>query len=414
MAKVLFISPYFAPDYASSSPFYAAFAEDLASSGHDVTVVTGMPHIGRDRVWEEYTGKYLVDERENGYRVVRVYAYVANKNKIFGRLFAWTLFNILATAVSPKLGHQDVLFASNPFMLSALPLYVIGAWERAPVIYSVEDIYPDAGIRSGLIRGRHLPRWVGYFESCCYERARYIRVLSEGMRRVLTGRGVPDEKVVTIPNFADTELVRPLPRRNEFSTLHSLDDKFVALYSGNMSQFHGLEIVLEAAERLRNRAEIVFLMVGEGRARGALEESARNLGLSNIMFLPFQPQENVPAVLATADVSLVTLAKGFVSESVPSKTYNILASGRPLLASVSAENELSEIISESRCGTRVDAGDGEALGKAILEIHGNQLVREQMGKRAREYVVAHYSRQATFAKLRGLVDECGALKRRAL
>jgi len=363
-----------------------------------------MPYYGRERVWESYEGKFLVKEELSGYKVIRVYTYAASRKNLPARLFSWGLFNIISLLIGLKIGHHDVLFIPNPFFLAGLPLHTMSRLKSMPVIYSVEDIYPDVAVRLGLLNSRWMISLVAMLEQSCYRRARYIRVLSEGMRQDLMARGVPPEKVITIPNFADTDFVRPLPRVNSFRERYGLADKFVILYAGNIGFSHGLDTVLRAAELLKNEPDMVFVLVGEGAAKAALQEMARELDLLNIFFIPFQPREDVPFVLASADVSLIPLRRDFVGESVPSKTYWVLASGRPVIAAVGQDTEVANLIEQAQCGIRVDPESPDALAGAILRLRGDASQRAVMGQRAREFVVEHYSREVVVNKFHMLIQ----------
>ena len=406
--KVLFVSPYFAPDYASSSPMYAAMAEDLARAGHQVTVITGMPYFGRERIWEEYRGRFLVREAMSGYRVIRVYTSVPRRTSVFARLISWELFDFLAFAVGLAIERHDVLFIPSPFLGAWLCVHLLSRLKRMRVIYSVEDIYPDVAVRQKRINSGWQARVVEWFESGCYRRPWRIRVLSEGMRQVLISKRVPANKIVTLPFFADTDFVRPLPRNNSFRERYGLDDKFIVLYAGNLGLSHGLESVLKAAQLLQQNPEILFVLVGEGGAKPALEENARQLGLRNLRFLPFQPREEVPSVLSSADLSLVTLKSGVENECVPSKVYWILASGRPLVASVGKDSEIARLTEEARCGICVDPDHPESLAAAILQLKNDPQRRHEMGQQGREFVVEHYSRQSVAIQFNNLIESACA------
>lgn len=372
--------------------------------GHEVTVLTGMPYYGREKLWDEYKGKFIIEEKSAGYRVIRVYSLVARRTNVVGRLLSWGIYNVLSTLVALKLERHDVIFALNPFTMAGLPLHVLSRLKRTPVIYSVEDIYPDALVRAGMLKGRWATALVDAIERSCYRRAWRIRVLSDGMRTALESRGVEPTKVAVLPNFADTDFVRPLTRTNGFRKKYRLDGKFVVLYAGNMGAIHGAEIALRAASLLTDEQDIIFAMVGEGIRKPALQQMAQDLHLHNTRFIPMQPHEDLPNVLASADISLLTLRPEFSSESIPSKVYWILASGRPLLAAVSENTEVAELIREAQCGLRVDPDSPKALAEAILQLRRDAALQQAMGQRGRDFVVARYSRHAVSKQLDSLIS----------
>lgn len=376
--------------------------------GHEVTVITGMPYYGREQVWEEYKGKFLIEEKSSGYKVIRVYSFVARRTNAPGRLFSWGIYNILSSLVALGLRPPDVLFAMNPFTMAGLPLHVLSRFKGTRVIYSVEDVYPDALIRAGLLKKGWGITLVDALERSCFRRACTIRVLSEGMRQALVSRGVPPGKIAVLPNFADTEFVRPLPSANGFRKKCGLEDKFVVLYAGNLGLIHGAETIVKAAGVLKDHADIVFALVGEGMQKRVLQEMAKELALPNVRFIPLQPMEELPKVLASADVSLVTLKSEFACESIPSKVYWILASGRPLIAAVGRNTEIASLVDQAACGLRVDPESPEALAGAVLQLRKDATQRAIMGQQGRGFVVRHYSRQAVSGQLNTLIQKLGS------
>jgi colanic acid biosynthesis glycosyl transferase WcaI len=232
---------------------------------------------------------------------------------------------------------------------------------------------------------------VGFLEDFCLHRARRIQVLGEGFLADLAHHRISSDHIVIIPPWLDTELIRPMPRQNSFSHEHSLDEKFIVLYAGNLGLSQGLETVLESAQRLVDRPEILFLFVGDGRGKEQLVSQAAGLG--NVRFLPFQPRERLPEVLASADVSLVVLKQGIGSGSLPSKTVSILASGRPVLASVDEGSDAWNLAQRSQAGLCVPPEDPAALARAILSLKDDPARREQIGRNGREWAVKYHSSQ---------------------
>jgi len=400
--RILFITPYFSPDYAASSPLYQCWAEDLAAAGHHVTVLTGMPYYGRQRIWKEYEGRFLVKERTSGYEVIRFFTLLPRRNSVVSRILSAALFNV--EAFFWCLWRQcDVAFISNPFFHAGLSLHWLARVRRLPVILSIEDIYPEVAARLGQVKRPWLLWVMAALEHSCYRSAQALRVLSESQRRKLIEAGVPDEKVTTIPFFADTTFVQPLCRDNPFREKFSVPvGSFVVMYAGNMGYTAGLETVIEAAAAVRDETNILFLLIGEGTLRAQLQQMAADLRLSNVRFLPYQPREDVPWVLAAADISLVALSGTLVDESVPSKTYWLLASGRPIVVVADGKSEVANLVRESGSGAVVSSAAD--LAATILRLRGAPEDREQMGKRGRDYVVANRSRPVAARQLVSLLE----------
>jgi colanic acid biosynthesis glycosyl transferase WcaI len=306
-------------------------------------------------------------------------------------MLAFCVYQALVTLVGISLKY-DVLFITNPAIETGLPFAFLGWLRRKPIILAVWDVYPEVGVRMGLFRNRTVIRLVGFLEDFCLHRAHRIQVLGEGFVADLANHRISPEQIVVIPPWVDTKLIKPIPRHNTFSHRHNLDDKFVVLYAGNIGLSQGLDTVLEAAQRLSNRPEFLFLFVGEGSDKGQLVNQAA--GLSNVRFLPIQPRDRLPEMLASSDVSLVVMKQGIGSGSLPSKTFSIFASNRPVLASVDENSDVWNLVQASQAGMCVPSEDPEALAQAILWLHDAAVGRTQMGWNGRAWAEKYHSPQA--------------------
>jgi colanic acid biosynthesis glycosyl transferase WcaI len=200
--------------------------------------------------------------------------------------------------------------------------------------------------------------------------------------------------MVLVYDWVDTSLIQPLPRDTEFSREHNLSDRFVVLYAGNIGLSQGLEHVLTAAEILSDHPKILFLFVGDGASRESLEAQAHKRQLKNALFLPFQPRARLPEVLGTADVSLVTLRHGIGSGSLPSKTFSILASGRPILVSVDLGGRRIIKKDRSESGICVPPENPNRLAEAILMLKNDNSLREMLGSNGRKWAEQYHSPQS--------------------
>ena len=197
--------------------------------------------------------------------------------------------------------------------------------------------------------------------------------------------------------------MRPLPRDNDFSRQHGLSDRFVVLYAGNVGQIQGLESVLEAAALLRARPDVLFLFVGDGTACEALQGRAGRMGLDNVRFLPYQALETMPWVWASADVGLVSLMKGAGLGALPSKSFAILASGRPLLASIDEASDLVALVGRARAGMCVPPQCPPDLAAAVLRLGEEPALCAEMGQNGRAYALRHHSPEAAAARFEELL-----------
>jgi colanic acid biosynthesis glycosyl transferase WcaI len=232
-------------------------------------------------------------------------------------------------------------------------------------------------------------------------------VLSEDLRQNVAAklRGRRPERVRVIPNFVDTDRIRPLPRENAYRVEHDLVGKTVVMYAGNVGYSQSLDLVVEAATAMAHDPDVVFVINGGGSARDDLQR--RSASLPNVRFAPMQPRERLPELLAAADIHVVPLKRGLARSSVPSKTYSILAAGRPLVASVDPGTEVARIVEQAGAGLAVPPDDPEAFTKAVAQLVAAPEEAAAMGSRGRAFVERWASPAAVAAQYEGLFAELG-------
>lgn len=401
--RLLVVTLMYLPDGGAGAPLYGMLCEGMARRGHEVTVIAAVPHYPSGRVPPAYRGKWLQRTRENGVDVVRVRVPSLDRSDLKQRLLQFLGYQLGAVLAGRKQDFDVALFA-NPALEVGLPFAFLSRLGRKPAVFSVHDVYPDVGITLGIFRHPAVVAAVGALERFCLQRSRYVRVLSESFIRPLGALGVPAAKIHLIYDWVDTELIRPLPRDNGFAREQGLSDNFVVLYAGNLGFSQGLEQVLLAAQLLQEQREIKFVLVGEGAGKESLMRQAARLALANVQFVPFQPRSRLPEVLATADVSLVPLQKNVGLASLPSKSFSILASGRPLIAGVDEASDTRRLVERSGGGLGIPPEDPAALAQAIVHLKENPDLRQQMGRRGRQYALRHHSSQAAAAAFEQLLQ----------
>ncbi len=402
--KVLVITPQYSPDIGPSVPIFTALCEDLQKMGYEVTVVTAFPHhTGAEVLHPDKTG-WIQEDKLNGVRILRTYVYSVPKSALWRRLLYHASYNVFSTLAALRVRKPDIVLADAPTLWSGLPLLVKAILQRTPYIYIVHDIYPDVLQRLGIITNPRVIRGIESIEHFFYSRSAQISVLSGGFKDNLLGKGVPAAKIAVIPACVDVEFIHPLPKENELRERWGLSGKFVILYAGNIGLSQGLEAVLEAARLLIHNPDIVFVLVGEGATKPALQKLADKNSLSNVKFFPFQPRQEVPTIYALADICLVPLKRDIVVESVPSKTYTIMASGRPIIATVAGDTEVSHLLDQAQCGICIEPENPEILVEAILKLYEANELRNEMGRCGRAFVVEHYAKQVASKKYDMLIQ----------
>ena len=381
------VCPHFAPDAAPTGHVMTSLVEEWVAQGHRVHVVTAKPWYVRHRV-EEGWGKGLVHHEDTSWgRISRVHPFPTDKRNIPARALAFLGFTILAGWVALlRRTRPDVVLVMSPPLTLGLAGWVVSRLRRAPLVFNVQDIFPDVAVDAGVLTNPVVVRVAGAIERFCYRRAAAVTVLSDDLRANVAGK-VPErhrDKVAVIPNFIDTGRVSPGPRENDYRREYGLSGARVVMYAGNLGFSQPVELLLDAARDLAADDGLLFVVNGGGAARPSLERAADDL--PNVHFVDLQPRERLSEVLAAADVHVVLLRPGLARSSVPSKLYSVLAAGRPIVASVDPGSEVARILDEAGAGIAVPAGDGPAFTRGLESMLAEPEEAVRMGERGRAFV----------------------------
>ena len=394
--RVLVVIIQFPPDVNSTGLLMEQICTGLLEHGHQVSVITTFPHYEKFSVWDEYRGKLSERRRHRGMDVLRLYVHArGEKQRMWNRLLSYVSFNVLATIAGLLSRHRyDVILCTNGSFFSGLTAAVIGGAKRIPFVLNVQDLYPDVPVVTGQLPEGRAVAILRRLERLMYRAADHIAVISPAFERNLLAKGVPADKISVVPNFVDTDFIRPLPRENDFAAQHGLGGKFVVMHAGNIGYVYDLDTLLDAAALLTDEPDIVFVLVGDGVVKPHLEARVRRAGLANVRFLPFQPREQLPWLRATADVQVSLYKHGSAGNSMPSKVYEIMASGRPLLASAEEGSDVWNLVAETQCGLCVQPEQAEQLAAAILRLYRDPRLSCEMGERGRARAVQQYASDA--------------------
>jgi colanic acid biosynthesis glycosyl transferase WcaI len=274
----------------------------------------------------------------------------------------------------------------------------------------VQDFELDAATGLGMLSGGRVRRFLYGIEKHLLRRARRVSAITETMRRRAVEKGVPEGRTRVFPNWSDIEFVRPVRPDDELRREFGAGPRSVlVLYAGSMGEKQGLDLVLDVAYQLRERTEIKFAMVGAGAAQERLERVAGERGLGNVRFFPLHPVERLPLMLAAGDIHLVVQRREAADLVMPSKLTNILAAGRPSVATADPGTALYEVLNEHDCGMTTTPGSAEELTEAIVTLAEDARMRERLGKNAREYAEAYLDKDRILSEfeknLREMIKE---------
>lgn len=377
--KIVFVNRYFFPDHSATSQLLSDLAFHFATQGREVYVIAS-----RQR-YDEPGARLPARENVNGVTVHRVWTSTFGRGNLFGRALDYLTFYIGTGLALLRLAAR---------------------LKGARLVNWLQDVFPEVAGAVGMGSARG---WVGRLLAKVRDgslRAADANVaLGMGMKRYLASRGVPESRLRVIHNWADGELVRPIaPEDSRLRREWGLEGKFVVGYSGNMGRVHEFDTILGAAQALRADAGIVFLFIGGGAQRAWIEAEARERGLPNVRFLPYQPRDRLAESLSVPDAHLISLrpeVEGFV---VPSKFYGIAAAGRPTIFVGSADGEIAQIINESECGIAVPEGDVVGLSAAITRFRDDAALCQKYGANARQVFEERFDKQIALEAWRRILE----------
>lgn len=390
--NILLYSLNFVPERTGTSKYSGEMAEWLVTRGHSIEVICGLPHYPDWKLYSAYSGGRSRRESRNGVIINRAPHFIPQAGKLGARSRI-----LMETSFSVSAGRywlRKLTSKSKPdLIIAVMPPMQIGVWpllyfwiRHVPWILHVQDLQVDAAIRLNMLPSGIVGHLLYRIEKFFLRRATRVSTITEAMRKRITSKGVREDRTLHFPNWADVKGIQPGERDNTFrKSLHIGAGKCVVLYAGNMGEKQGLEIVLQAAKELQARKDIVFLMVGGGAAKTTLEQLSKSLELDNVRFLPVQPAERLPGMLAAGDIHLVVQKRNAADLVMPSKLTNVLASGRPCIATAEPGTALYGVVEENSTGLVTPPEDAAALARAIEKLAGDNDLRRQFGRAARNY-----------------------------
>jgi len=387
---VLFISNYWPPEIGAHSHLGFELGETVVRRGHRLTVITGFPRYNVVSPTAKYHGKWMYEEEMAGMRVLRIAVPdtggAARVKRGLAQLALVPMYALRGFGVR----DVDVVYTVTPPLPLALSAWAVARQCNAGFCLGVQDLFPQSAIDLGVLRNRALIRFFEGMERFSYRSADAVTVHSEGNREHVIAKGGIPARTHVVPNWVDTEFIQPAERMNVFRQTAGLNGEFVVLFAGTMGWSQGVGVAVEAARYLASEPGLKFLLVGDGVDRPSLEASAK--GLPNVLFLPMQPKELYPSILAAADACLVTLRPEVATPVVPSKLLTIMAAERPVLSSMPVDGDAPRIVTESGGGIVCRPGDARSLADAVLYLERNRAAALEMARKGRRFVEAHFSR----------------------
>lgn len=399
--KILIFTQHFPPETVATGRRAFDLAESLSERGHRVTVITGVPNhpssLGRSycRVAPR------AESAPAGYRIIRVRVFRSTDTQALKRFLTYATFVLSAALAGLRQERPDVILAVSPLPtgLAALPVH----WLRhSPLVFDLQDVWPDSAMAVGVMRPGLVLRSLRRLERFFYSHCQLIVGISKGFKQYLVGLGVRPERVAVIPNGVDIEMFSGINGNREFQRSHHLEGKFVVGYTGNLGLAQGLDTLLDAAAVLRG-APIRFLLVGEGTDKLRIMQCAAQRRLQNVEFVGGVSREHIPSILALCDALLLILRRDPLFKiTIPSKLYEYMVAGKPILCSVGGE--AAGLVAACRCGLPIAPSDTAALVEALQHLMRNHALCRNLGEMGIDSAQKYFSRRLLMAHYAELME----------
>ena len=402
--RLIVLCPHFEPDMAPTGVVMTRIVHELAARGHELHVVTSLPWYRKHQVESGWAGALWRVEKTNWGSISRVQPFAGKtKSNLVRRAVGFVLYSYFVGLRALFTGRfwrrVDGVLAMSPPLTLGLIGWHTKLFRGGKLVFNIQDVFPDAAIETGAISNQRVIAAASWLERVSYQRSDSVVLLSDDLANNVQRKLEQKfhKRIKVIPNFVDTQAIVPMSRLTNYRRELGIDESLVVMYAGNVGFSQSLELLLEAARVL---PEVMFVINGEGAARNSLEAKASTL--NNVKFGDYQDVSRLSEVLATGDLHVVPLRRGLGSVSVPSKTYSILAAGRPICAAIDLDTEVPRILAAAKAGVCVEPDNQQAFVSAIKAMTLDRKNLEEMGANGRKWVEGHASPQSVAQRYEAL------------
>lgn len=402
--KILSLSGYFYPEIISSTYLRDNRNEAFINAGFDIIIYTPTP---TRKVTKEIREKYKHIKKEyffNGNLIVNRFNLISEGNNPILRALRYFIccikqFNRAVWAKDAK--SCDLMFISSTPPILGPTAALIKMVRHIPIVYNLQDIFPDSLVGAGMTRKGSLLWKIGrVIEDFTYRNCDKIIVISEDFKRNIMAKGVPEDKIEVIYNWVDENAVVPIAKDDNvlYDEFSLPKDKFYVVYAGNFGNAQNIDVIIRAAEQLKEHQDIQFLLFGTGGLIDDFKKLVSDLHLDNVRFFPLQPYNRVSYVYSLGSVGIVSCKKGIGKGAMPSKTWSIMSAGTPVVANYDTDTDLQRIITSHNLGVFSEADNVQELADAILYMYNNPSLCEEYGRNARRYVEENLTKDVGTSK----------------
>jgi glycosyltransferase involved in cell wall biosynthesis len=386
---ILLIHQAFSPLNEAGGTRHHEIASYLVEKGHRVTVITSAISYltGKD---ETARGGESSPDKNDSFTILHAYTYPALHRSFLHRVFSFVSFMVSSFFTALRVKDVDLVWGTTPPIFQGITSWLVARLKRVPFLFEVRDLWPAFAIEIGVLKNPVLIKIAQWLEKFLYHRADWVVVNSPGYIQHVTARGARQVKL--IPNGADPDMFDPHADGMRFRRLHGLEGKFVALYAGAHGISNDLEVVLEAARILRDEPDIAIVLVGDGKEKAHLQETAAGLGLENLKFIPPVPKNEIADVLAAADAGIAILKPlDLYKTTYPNKVFDYFAAGRPVILAI--DGVIRDVLEKAGAGVFVEPGDCRQMAEGIRKMSRNPRVSREMGAAGRSFIEKNYNRR---------------------
>ncbi len=383
------LTQYYPPEIGAPQRRLSHLAARFLHAGHSVTVLTGMPNYPRGKIFPGYGGIFSREQRD-GASILRTLTFPAQGVNFLPRLTSYFTF-VISSAVfgSIFLPAPDYLFVESPPLFLGLSAYWLSRLKSTRLIFNVADLWPESAVRLGVLdREGFAFQFSERLEKFCYRKSWVVTGQSKTILQDVRQR-FPDTRLFHLSNGVDTTVFTPENGSSDARATMCNNGDFLAVYAGLHGLAQGLEQVLEAAEMLQSKGGFQFVFIGDGPQKAVLQAQVISRSLRNVRFLDPRPSEEMPRLLASADVLLVPL-KGFIPGAVPSKLYEAMGCGRPVV--LMADGEAAEVVRQADAGIVVPPGDITGITKALQRLREESQLGLRLGENGRKTALENFDR----------------------
>lgn len=397
--RILIVSINYLPELTGIGKYTGEMAEWLATKGCSVKIITAPPYYPAWKISEGYSSYRYRQEYLNGVTVIRCPLWVPKRPSGAQRLLHLATFAVSTFPVTlwqALVWRPKLIFAVAPPLFCGFSAIIGGKLAGAETWLHIQDFEVDAAFSLGILKRRWLQAPVKITERWLMARFDRVSTISDRMIEKLAAKGVAKERQMLFENWVDLEKIKPLENTLAFRQEMNIPAEVkVLLYAGNMGKKQGLELIISAARMLQRRADLLFVLCGEGMARAELERTSS--GYNNVMFLPLQPLDRLNELLNLADIHLLPQRAGVEDLVMPSKLGNILASGKPVVATAGPDSQIARSVGDA--GVVVAPGDVDSFIREIERLADDPTLRLRFGKNGREFVLGRLEKETTLSKV---------------